>query len=211
MGVTFHSAFGDEAGAQTWREDAAAAAEFQRARRSDLVMTFDPGYRVRNGEVEIDAARTVEGLSEVVDRLGPLGVRVGLENWINAPGPELFRACCERIADQLFGMLLDVGHLKIILAAAGAGPAGVEDYLAAIPLPIWEVHVHDNDGKLDQHRPPADGEWLGRVLRCVRRRGDGPTLTVEAKPEKGAWNLEDAAQLRALGACLACVRSAGRA
>ena len=210
MSLTIHSAFGEAAKPGAWRQDIEAASRFQRQWDRKLVITFDPAYAADgDGEVSFDFQTTVAGLRHAVETLGPLGVKVGIENWLIASRPEVFGAYREEIPHQALGMLLDVGHLKIALAQDLIRAGTATEFLEAMPLPVWEVHVHDNDGVLDLHQPLLDpGPLLREVADALRRRGEDATLTLESKPEDGAWSLNDPGHARMLQESLACARSA---
>ena len=67
-----------------------------------------------------------------------------------------------------YGMLIDVGHMNMRLhgEAYFAGQS-VRDYLAAAGRPIFEVHLHDNDGRADQHLPLGRGTIDFSLLQGV--------------------------------------------
>jgi sugar phosphate isomerase/epimerase len=50
---------------------------------------------------------------------------------------------------------------------------------------LVEVHLHDNDGEVDQHLPPGDGkfDFVG-FLRRLRQRELAPLYTLEVHQEE---------------------------
>ena len=95
------------------------------------------------------------------------------------------------------GILVDLGHMNLRLTArrgdacvapapACSAPADVERYLRAIPLPIRELHVHNNDGLRDQHQHLGSGTLpvavAGATLRAMKFDG---ISTIEFVP---SWN-----------------------
>jgi sugar phosphate isomerase/epimerase len=93
-----------------------------------------------------------------------------------------------------FGILIDLGHMHFWLHArpyySGVSP---EQFLANVPVPITEVHVHDNDGTADQHRPLGTGtNDIDAAVRGLRAAGFDGVCTVEVHVPSGADRLADA-------------------
>lgn len=208
MDVTLHSALGDTSEDGAWLEHLATATRFRQQHGGELVVTFDPAYAQRDGEALFDREATVARLGHAVACLGPLGVRVGVENWLIATQTTDFLAYRRAIGHHAFGMLLDIGHLKIALMQGLIQGMTASEFVAAMPLPIWEIHVHDNDGVRDRHWPCRDPELLRETLAAVRARGDDPWLTIEARPHGRSWSLDDPEDAAALRECLACLKHA---
>lgn len=117
-------------------------------------------------------------------KLTPHGIAFGLENSFGPPGCyqsvadlRQFRALCERLN---MGLLLDTGHTNVHLHSEHASPISIEQYIRQLPMPIFEVHVTDNDGRRDEHRHVGHGcldlAGLVRGLKTVNFSG---LLTVE--------------------------------
>jgi hypothetical protein len=86
-------------------------------------------------------------------------------------------------------ILIDLGHMNLRLTKAlGRTPSAeeVEKYLRAIPFPIRELHVHNNDGLRDQHQHLGAGTLpfaaAGRTLAAM---GFDAISTIEFVP---SWN-----------------------
>jgi len=128
-----------------------------------------------------DEARAIVGAAlEAAQRCG---VRVAIENMVGVGywrfGTSLAELV-EAFPDPRIGFCLDVGHatvqgLDIVSEVSAAG-----DRLA-------HLHVHDNDGRRDQHLPPLRGiiRWadLDRALERVGYRG---RRVLEIAFQKGA-------------------------
>jgi sugar phosphate isomerase/epimerase len=87
------------------------------------------------------------------------------------------------------GILVDLGHMNLRITKADPAqdmPRAVERYLRAIPLPIRELHVHNNDGARDQHQHLGAGTLpvaaAGATLRELAFDG---ISTIEFVP---GWN-----------------------
>lgn len=79
------------------------------------------------------------------------------------------------------GLLLDTGHLNVTAHTFGF------DRLAFVEktLPyIRALHIHDNDGSRDAHKPPAANSWVFEILR-LPALADTP-MVIEAKFQTAA-------------------------
>lgn len=91
--------------------------------------------------------------------------------------------------DPRFGHLIDLGHVHLRLTAAAelAGFVPVyEDYLAymqKLEFPVWEMHLHNNDGKRDQHQFLTCGTLaIPDMARLITEIGFDGVLTIESAP-----------------------------
>ena len=87
------------------------------------------------------------------------------------------------------GILVDLGHMNLRLTKSlgrTPAPADIEGYLRAIPLPVRELHVHNNDGLRDQHQHLGVGTLpvaaAGATLGAMKFDG---ISTIEFVP---SWN-----------------------
>ena len=58
-------------------------------------------------------------------------------------------------------LLLDLGHLNVSCSTLGLSP--IEEFYKIAYL-IGQIHVHDNDGKSDQHNPVGPVSWFWELL-----------------------------------------------
>ncbi|MFQ5815695.1 MAG: sugar phosphate isomerase/epimerase family protein [Candidatus Hydrothermarchaeaceae archaeon] len=115
--------------------------------------------------------RNIASLKEVKRRAENLGVVLCAENYDLATFDlDEFR----RILDTGVGFLWDIGHANMRLVRE-------EDILSFLEFKakLSHVHVHDNDGRDDQHLPIGAGriDWK-LVLKELKRVYDG-TITLE--------------------------------
>lgn len=99
------------------------------------------------------------------------GVRFLIENHVVTkegrgvfliPEPEELARLAEDVAHPSFGLLLDVGHLKVSAGTYGFDPEEAFDRLAPLTAAF---HLSDNDGAVDAHRPFGDEAWFLPRLR----------------------------------------------
>jgi len=101
-----------------------------------------------------------------------LGVRLAAENLVGpAHVPAFFDALFDEFAPDELGFCYDTGHALI---------AGRTDLLRRYLDRLIATHLHDNDGRADQHRLPGEGEvdWP-TVLGAIKGSGYVGTVNLE--------------------------------
>ena len=144
-----------------------------------------PGDNSRDG-----ARRSVESLQKVAE---PLGVRVAVEvipNELSKAG-SVVHFVEEVIDAPQVGICLDFGHAHL--------DGDLVDAIETVSEHLIATHVHDNNGRLDQHLVPFDGtiDWPG-ALTAIQKVGYDGTMMLEIAahgPAKTA--LQRAAKARA--------------
>jgi sugar phosphate isomerase/epimerase len=112
------------------------------------------------------ARRSVE---EIVALANDVNVRVALEVMPNSLSSAA--AICHLIEDELegldVGICLDYGHAHLM------GDLG--DAIEAVSGHLWTTHVHDNDGRTDDHRVPFAGriDWDAAIMETQKIGYDG--------------------------------------
>lgn len=74
-----------------------------------------------------------------------------------------FQRLLADVADDEFGVLLDVGHLNVSARALGFDRV---DFIEALAPSIGGFHLSDNDGLLDEHRAFGGDAWFLPFLRA---------------------------------------------
>ena len=110
----------------------------------------------------------IERYSELIPAAKKYGVTICLENMFTGFRGKIYAACCADMAEanryinylnsvageRIFGFCLDVGHALLV---------GKEIYSTIMELGdnLTTLHVHDNDGRNDQHLFPYMGicDW----------------------------------------------------
>lgn len=103
------------------------------------------------------------------------GVRIAIENH-GMPERDLSRGrnlaymMCEAweferlwsaVPSANVGMLLDLGHLQV---AAGSLGFDKEDFIDRVKGKVFSLHVHENNGRVDEHKEVGEGSWCFDVL-----------------------------------------------
>jgi len=143
-----------------------------------LCVSFDPVCPGEKPDKHYDAEATARALELAFEVLAPLKAGLALENSPRNCRPEDLAEVAGGFPE--LGLLLDFGHLNMHLGADAALFGG---YVAALPLPILDLHLHDNDGVADQHLALGEGRLpLAELGAALRARGyDGPA-TMEVWP-----------------------------
>jgi sugar phosphate isomerase/epimerase len=112
------------------------------------------------------ARRSVE---EIVALANDVNVRVALEVMPNSLSSAA--ALCHLIEDELegldVGICLDYGHAHLM--------GDLSDAIEAVSGHLWTTHVHDNDGRSDDHRVPFAGriDWDAAIMETQKIGYDG--------------------------------------
>lgn len=114
-------------------------------------------------------ANFLEGVEEVASYAADRDVTLGIENNVVEQhhldgGENRTLLFCrpgdfERLFDAIdapnVGLLLDLGHLRVASTTLGFDPGG----FGGLSDRLVGVHLHDNDGDADRHRPPGPEGW----------------------------------------------------
>jgi len=146
----------------------------------DAAMVSEPRGRL------YDTETMAPFLGEVLSMTEGTRTRVAIEDFpLDQSAVDAYREdLAPLMEDPRYGILIDVGHMNMRLTQeryfAGMSEA---DYLAGPPLPIVEVHLHDNDGQRDQHGHFGMGTVrFGAVAQALKAVGFDGVSTVEIAP-----------------------------
>ena len=134
----------------------------------------------------VDAGRVAARLEEIERATRGTDICFGTEDVPrDRLALEFYREAFEPLlACPRFGIIIDLGHMNMWLRTQeyyrGVSPSR---YLADVPVPIIEVHVHDNCGRRDSHRPLGAGNLaVDEAAGALRRRGFDRVSTIEISP-----------------------------
>jgi sugar phosphate isomerase/epimerase len=168
------SLLGDPVGQSALAPDVFAA-------RPDAYETLVDSVRALCGYA---AARDVRFLIENHVLSAQAGER-GAELLLMVTADELLQLAGD-VGDPRFGVLADVGHLKVSAGTLGFDPNGFLDRLA--PL-IAAFHLSDNDGVVDSHSPFDDDAWFLPKLRGFPEAA--VTLELQRQPLESITDARD--------------------
>ncbi len=117
---------------------------------------------------------------DVLERLRPAaqqaGVRVAAENLFSPRQHDqaaFFDALFTRFGPEYLGFCYDSGH---------ASMTGCQDFVARYASRLLCTHLHDNDGRNDQHRLPGSGvaDWK-MILGSLKQSGFAGPVNLEVR------------------------------
>ena len=95
-----------------------------------------------------------KSLDELMPYCLDKNVKICLENLFDMPGEymlEIWNRLFERYPKEYLGLCFDTGHANIIWGERA--PKMIEKYIDR----LYAVHIHDNNGSVDYHRIPGEG------------------------------------------------------
>lgn len=153
---------------------------------------FDPGTMKTEDGYLFDPERSIRALETASVLWTELGIPVGIETWPSGPALEELEVLASRLGDFPVQLLLDTGHLFLLQQKRKTGAPSMVGFVAACPLPVNEVHVHDNDGTCDAHLTLGDGlidrEDLGHAISLLPQE---VWITIESRPGGKPFTLDD--------------------
>ncbi|MCU0589295.1 MAG: sugar phosphate isomerase/epimerase [Syntrophobacteraceae bacterium] len=137
---------------------------------------YDPRHYLSHEESWVDGS--VAFWEPFVTRAESLQTPLLLENVWEA-GPTFHRAIFDKLPSPFFAFCLDVGHQN------GFSSTPLGEWLNVLGDHIQELHLHDNDGTFDQHRPVGSGSVDFQTLFLfLRATGRDPLMTLEPHREE---------------------------
>lgn len=112
-------------------------------------------------------------------------VRFGVEDFpLDAAALEFYHgAMGEMLQHPRYGTLIDLGHLNLRQRTHPYFETPAAEQIRQVPVPIIEVHVHNNDGTRDLHRHLDEGNLdLPGAAHGLREIGFNAIGTLEVAP-----------------------------
>ena len=139
--------------------------------------------------IRADFEATVAILRLLIDMTGGTQLRVGVENSqrgiINSA--DKMNEAVERVDDERMGLLVDVGHINTTITNGWIACDDPAEFLDGLRVPIWDTHIHNNDGRTDSHltvRDPAGTLDMVTIVESLHRLGYKGPLNMECAPKE---------------------------
>jgi sugar phosphate isomerase/epimerase len=125
-------------------------------------------------------ALAIEGHQELAEAAATYGIRIGIENmpprWtsfcIDAEGAKTMIQTVDR---ENVGLTLDIGHANLV------GVNAIEAFITTLSAKIFLIHVHDNDGKGDEHKAIGEGTIdFPKLIDLLVQTGINAPLCIES-------------------------------
>jgi sugar phosphate isomerase/epimerase len=132
-----------------------------------------------------------ESVEKIVDYAERRSVKVAIENNVLSEynlidGRNKLLLMCElweferlfnEITSKNLGILLDIGHLKV---TANLLKFDAEEFIDKLKDKTFAVHIHENNGRLDEHRCFMEGDWSLDIVNRYFKSKDIP-IVLECK------------------------------
>jgi len=118
------------------------------------VFSLDSAMRHDSRGALHDAKRIEAALSCLQELTQGTDVSLAIEDFpLDVPALEYFAADLGVVYEHpRTGILIDVGHMHVRMSGSEYfSGMSVAEYFRRLPLPLVEVHLHDNNGERDQH------------------------------------------------------------
>ena len=137
--------------------------------------------------------RATSFVREIAPEFREAGVKLLIENLFPTPVKQHSLFCTfDEIREYLshvdedVGLLLDLGHLNVSSNILGFDRNKfLDQYLSAFGEMVYEVHISENNGIKDEHRPIKTGSWQLDVLKEISsvqtNNGEKKIICLEAR------------------------------
>lgn len=118
---------------------------------------------------------------EIVERFVQLSQKQGIIFTLENGGLERVAKVVNAIDSPNIGITLDTGHAHT--EEVSDSSVSLEGFIKKEGKLIKNIHLHDNDGKYDQHLPPGQGNInFPRVISLLKEQGYKGPVTLEIEP-----------------------------
>ena len=148
-----------------------------------LSVVFHVGYddRCYNAYRQEWLAGSLATWEPIARRAEGLGVMISLEN-VYEQTPDMIVALLDSLSSRNVGFCLDVGHQNAFSTTPLA------EWLKILGSRVREVHLHDNDGRGDDHQPIGGGSVaFSTLFAYLVETGLRPVITLEPHAEASLW------------------------
>ena len=148
-----------------------------------LSVVFHVGYddRCYQGFRQEWLAGSLATWEPIARRAEGLGVMVSLEN-LYEQTPDMIVALLDSLSSRNVGFCLDVGHQNAF------SNTPLAEWLKALGSRLKEIHLHDNDGRGDDHQPIGRGSVaFSTLFAYLVETGLRPVITLEPHTEASLW------------------------
>jgi len=115
----------------------------------------------------------------LIEKAKAAGIKIAIEN-IFEDTPDNLLGLMKNLGSPHFGLCFDAGHFHLF-----STEKSLDDWIIPLRDYIIELHLHDNDGTFDQHRPVGEGSFpFERLFELLK--GKDLIYTVEAHSKEDA-------------------------
>ena len=149
------------------------------ARLCPKTIVLHAGYRTDwfKGDTDLWLAQSMKTWPRFVRLAQTLNIAIAIEN-IYEEAPQTQQRLLREIDSPCFGACLDTGHLNVF------SKTPIEEWVRLLGPRLVETHLHDNDGKSDEHLPVGSGSFdFPAFLKLINTHAETPVFTIEPHGE----------------------------
>ncbi|MFH0924090.1 MAG: sugar phosphate isomerase/epimerase [bacterium] len=146
------------------------------------VIVLHPGYdEIRYGDVKETWLENSKAFWEgIVEYATKFNLKIALENTFEKGTGEI-KSLLQGLSSPSLGHCFDIGHFNIFVNGS------FESWLKELGNYLFEVHLHDNHGEIDEHLALGNGNIdFQRFFSLLEGVKTKPALTIEAHTEEDA-------------------------
>lgn len=138
--------------------------------------SFDKRYYISNENIWLEnSVNTWEYFSQIADETGTI---IALEN-VYESDPHNLRLLFDALSSPNICFCFDTGHFNVFSSVS------LDDWISSLGSRIGQLHIHDNNGMLDEHLPAGNGTFpFSQLFAMIRKLNVNPIVTLEPHSEK---------------------------
>ncbi|MDD5712920.1 MAG: sugar phosphate isomerase/epimerase [Smithellaceae bacterium] len=144
--------------------------------------SFDERYYVSTESLWLE--RSVETWRYFMTLAEQMDTIITLENTYETE-PRQIRALFDEIGDnKRLRFCFDTGHFNCFARSS------LQDWMVELGPFLGQLHIHDNNGRTDEHLPIGEGTFPFReFFRMLKESSLTPLITIEAHSEEALWRM----------------------
>jgi len=142
--------------------------------------SFDSRYYVANEDLWLENSR--ETWKQFISIVAGMNTTIVLENVYESDPLMLQRLLDSFDRSDHIGVCFDTGHFNAFSTTR------LDTWMDALGSYIGELHLHDNNGILDEHSPVGDGTFpFYELFESLHEKKNHPVITLEPHTEENLW------------------------
>ena len=143
--------------------------------------SFDKRYYVSSEQTWLE--NSVETWKIFLTRAIEMNTIIALENVYESDCHNLGLLLNEFSSPHV-SFCFDTGHFNVFSTTP------LEEWIDGLWTRLGQIHIHDNNGILDEHLPVGEGNFpFQDFFSMIREKGLKPIMTVESHTEKNLWKM----------------------
>lgn len=154
------------------------------------VIVFHPGYEKWkfDGDVRLWFESSLQTWRPLVKEATKQGLTLAIEN-VFEEAPDSLLMLLNEIESPHFRFCFDTGHHHVF------SKTPLSLWIESLKKYLFEIHLHDNHGEMDEHLPMGEGSFnFDELFNLFTQFGLKPIYTLEPHEEAHLWRGLEAAQ-----------------